>query len=1016
MATHNSFWPTWRGRTLSADLALLVHTDASLASTLDHLGTVAALARRGQRVMLATPARHADLLARAPGVWAVWPRADVDDPIAPPGALTATVGAQIDLAALPELIDRADGEPTRVAPRLHLPATGMQHLLDAWAVAGYRRGERLLVGWCCTGANHATMPEIAPGAAVMLAAWSRQADAEPASPHLDLGPWPGDPAPDADTATAPGWLHCARQIALLDLLLTDDADAASLATALGKPVWRLEDDTPTSAALASWAQTQIGALHGALRNLPGADAQAAMTELIAACQRGHTAAARAGCVQLLISQPQRPDAWRLLGLLAQHDGDLAQARALFERVTDVTPAYPDGWRSLALLCLQQGERDAANHALARYMTLAPHDSATRHQLAQLYRQAGLREQAIALYRAGLQHQPAEISCHLQLGTLLLDADEPEAAAAHFNQVLGGVDGDDPRHAETLRLLGMAASAQGDADAAAACYRQALPGLPMPASLDTRLALARLYQRRGLHDRAWSLLEPCLASHPDDALLQLEAAALRRALCDWSHTPDTTALRALATAFVTQSERSTEPSTTPTAVDSHQLSADALWHLCCQLDTGSLAPLLHQRPAHPPARTASAGRAPRTASAPDRLRVAYAGSAAALHSHGTLLAALRDAHRQTSFQLHVYRWNAPADSGPSGTRPFHDGEGALDEIDGIATLQGHSDSQIAARIQADQIDILIDLDGISPHARTGIWMRHPAGLQLAWLNQAGTQLPPGFDARLSDRHSDGAPAADPGPIEPPPGTSWLPDCHRSAIALPELLRLGGRSVPTRAAQRAALGLPEKAPVLACLAPHASIDPATWSFWMRLMTACPPAVLWLAPGLAASRNALRQAATAAGIAAQRLHFRLETGPSEHTGTLMALSQADVYLQTPDASPCVDGSDRLLDALCAGVPALCQAGDSHRARHSAALLLAAGLPEGLSADAASHQAQAMRLLRHPRELLAWRQKLNSAHHHAALFQPARLARKLEATWQELWQHRRVLTGHLHKSPTSG
>lgn len=1001
MATHNNFWPIWRGRTLSAELALLVHTDASLASTLDHLGSVAALARRGQRVMLAAPARHADLLACAPGVWAVWPKADADDPTARPGALTATVGAQIELAALPELMDRADGEANRLAPRIHLPAPGLHDLHDAWAAAGHLRSERLLVGWCCSGTNPAPMPEIAAGDAITLAAWSRRAAADPVGPDLDLGPWPSDPAPDADPASAPGWLDCARQIALLDLLLTDDADAASLASALGKPVWRLDDTAPTAAALTSWAQAQNGTLHSALRNLPGADAQATMAELIAACQRGHTTAARAGCVQLLISQPQRPDAWRLLGLLAQHDGDPAQARALSERVTDIAPAYPDGWRSLALLCLQQGEHDAACRALVRYMTLAPHDSATRHQLAQLYRQAGLREQAIALYRAGLQHQPAELSCHLQLGMLLLDTDEPEAAAAHFNQVLGGVDGDDPRHAETLRLLGMALSAQGEADAAAACYRQALPGLPAQAGLDTRLALARLYQRRGRHDRAWSVLEPCLASHPDDALLQLEAAALRRALCDWSRTTDTTMLRAFVTAFLAQAERSTEPAAQPTAADSRQLSADALWHLCSQLDASSLAPLLRQRPAHPPARIASAGRTSRSASAPDRLRVAYAGSAAALQSHGALLTALREVHRQSNFKLHVYGWNAPPDAGPSCAHAFHDGDGALDEIDGIANLHGRSDSQIAARIHADQIDILIDLDGVSPHARSGIWMRHPAALQLAWLNQAGTQLPPGFDARLSDRQSDGARAVDPGPIEPPPSTSWLPDCHRSAVALPGLLRSSGRSAPTRAAQRAALGLPEKAPVLACLAPHASIDSATWSFWMRLLAACPPAVLWLESGLAASRKTLRQAAAAAGIAPQRLHFRAETTPSDHTSTLLALSQADVYLHTPDAAPCVDGSDRLIDALCAGVPTLCQAGDSHRACHSTALLLAAGLPEGLSTDAASHQAQAMRLLRHPLELLTLRQKLNSAHHHAPLFQPARLARKLEATWQEMWQH---------------
>jgi predicted O-linked N-acetylglucosamine transferase (SPINDLY family) len=972
MATQNNFWPTWRGRALSADLALLVHTDAHLASSLRHLGAVAALARQGQRVMLAAPARHADLLARALGVWAIWPRADADDPADTPGALTATVGAQIDLAALPELIDRADGEAHRLAPRIHLPVPALQDLLDAWAAAGYLRSKSLLVGWCCTGANSAAMPDIAPDGEITLAAWSR-----PASQCLDLGPWPGDPAPNADPAAAPGWLQVAQQIALLDLLLTDDADAASLATALGKPVWWLDDTAPTSAALTNWAAAQTGALHGALRNLPGADAQAAMLELIAACQRGHTTAARAACVQLLISHPQRPDAWRLLGVLAQQAGELTLAGDCFERVTDLAPQYPDGWRSLGSSRARQGETGRACTALQRCIDLAPHDDVARTELAQALTQTGRRDEAIAIYRSGLQHQPAALDWHHRLGILLIEIEQPEAAADHFNQILASIDADHALHVPALQQLGRAMQAQGDVDAAAASYRSVMQA--QPGHLEVACELSALYRQGRQTERAWALIEPLAAAHPHDPLLALEAIVLRRALCDWRAEPEPSHLRALAEAATTA------------------LDTQTLLRLAEHLDDPALAPLLAARA---PNRKTSAP-PPARARNKDRLRIGYAGSLAAVRSHGALLGALLEAHTRERFAVQVYQWNRTSAT-PNSDSADADGVATLDEV---ITLQGGSDAEIAERLRADRIDILIDLDGLGPQARPGIWSHRPASLQLAWLNQAGTTLPAGFDARLSDAASDGfidlsaATVGEPGPAatQAPASTLWLPDGLMGALPFPAL-QLQATSAHRRRL-RTTLGLPDKAPVLVSLAPHVRIGPDTWAIWMRLMATCPPAVLWLQEGLRSAQDRLRQAAVAAGIAPQRLVFADASRAAACGPAAQAIAAADLCLQSTVQLPDADGNDPIIDALCAAVPVLCVAGTDHTRRRSAALLHAAGQDRGVSADLAAHEALAKHLLRTPRELFAWRNELIQAHRQAPLFDVRRLTRQLESAWQTRW-----------------
>ncbi|MGY0195197.1 tetratricopeptide repeat protein [Leptothrix sp. BB-4] len=948
-------WPRWQGADLPPQRALLILAGPDLAANLASADAFATLARRGIRVLLRLGTTQVDWLSRVWGVWAVWPTPDGDtpdalpDPADAPPDLIAAVDAWIPLADLPALLEPVADGPW---PRLHLGAAYVTSLLDEADTQGQpERADTLWIGSCLADdAVGGPAMDLLDGLAgpLKLVAWQWRepvAGLDDAARARRLGRWPDLAAADTDR------LLLARRMATLDLLITHQREAATLAWALGKPVWWLVasgDDAVASpppalgdlpvvtlqdlpGALAAWAPSR----RHALRKLAPDDALAGVVEAINACQQGALDAARAHAVQLLISHPQRPDAWRLLGLIGQTTGQLAWAERCHARVTEVAPAWPDGWKSLGLLRLELDRPDAAREALARALPLAPQDAAVRGPLARLHDEHGDTDVAITLYRDGLGHQPRETDWQLALARLLVRAGEPDAALSYLDACLRQMPDDHRSHPLALRLSARAHAALGDTDAAAACLRRCLERRPGDA--EAAAALARLYRLRGQMSRGREVLQKALQATPetpdapaDRARLKLEAWAQLR-LADPARAPsDDLAREAAATLAAAR------------AVDPHDEAPDtALW---C-----ALAPLLDdrtRRALRPAARTDRAGPAPERRSLGHRRpRLAYVGSPAALVRHQDRLRSLLARHDRNRHDVQVWHWSAPQDDGRAPTPTGLDAE----------DLGAASDAELARQVLSLEPDALVDLDGDGCHARPGLWSRLPEGLRLAAFDRCD----------VTD-------------VSPWPLTLA---CAGPADALQS-------ASPMRPRWRERLGLPAKAPVLACLAPVWTLSGETLSALFALLQACAPAHLWLAPADDAVRAALVERATAAGVDPVRLHH---LDPDAHAHALRhgGLMAVDLYLQlAPDWHDALL-PDPLAQALAAAVPVVALAEPSGRLSR---LLQAASDDGALHADLAAWQQAALAALRQPRELLAARQAAISRHRSAALFQPVELARRLQ------------------------
>jgi predicted O-linked N-acetylglucosamine transferase (SPINDLY family) len=126
---------------------------------------------------------------------------------------------------------------------------------------------------------------------------------------------------------------------------------------------------------------------------------------------------------------------------------------------------------------------------------------------------------------------------------------------------------------------------------------------------------------------------------------------------------------------------------------------------------------------------------------DRLRVGYVSGDLCVHAVGLLLAELLEGHDRSKFEIYGYDFS-PEDGTPHRAR--------LKQAFGhLRPIHQLNDRQVAELVLADEIDVLIDLHGLSSGARPGIFALHPAPKQGTYLGFIGTTGMPWFDFVIAD---------------------------------------------------------------------------------------------------------------------------------------------------------------------------------------------------------------------------------------------------------------------------
>jgi protein O-GlcNAc transferase len=357
---------------------------------------------------------------------------------------------------------------------------------------------------------------------------------------------------------------------------------------------------------------------------------------------------------------------------------------------------------------------------------------------------------------------------------------------------------------------------------------------------------------------------------------------------------------------------------------------------------------------------------------DRIRIGYFSADFRTHPVAQLVAGLFEHHDKSRFEISAFSYG-PDDGSQLRKR-------IKTAVENFVDVRAMTDEEIAETIRRREIDVLVDLTGLTQYNRFSVLSRRVAPIQVNFLGFAGTTGADWMDYIVADPT-----------LIPEDQTGfyservvWLPDTYQ-----PNDKRLVADRLPTRAE----CNLPEAGFVLCCFNSAYKIIPEVFAVWMKLLDMVEGSVLWLLEGNPTAVQNLRNEAKARGVSSDRLIFAPKLPVADH---LSRHRHADLFLDTLPYNAHTTASD----ALRVGVPVLTRQGETFAGRVAASLLKAVGLPELITTSLEDYESLALKLAREPSLLAAFKAKLARNLDTCPLFDTARFARHIEAAYTTMWQ----------------
>ncbi len=652
---------------------------------------------------------------------------------------------------------------------------------------------------------------------------------------------------------------------------------------------------------------------------------------------------------VLALAPDHAEARNNLGAALLAAGRPAEALAAFDALILRHPAIASLHRNRAQALAALDRTADAGTALERALQLDPDDVETLRSLATQRHKARRLDEAIEFYRRAEAAAPGDALVLNDFAVALLERGRADLAAEKLQTVLRM----SPKSAAAHTNFANAMRALGRLDRAVELYREALALDPTIAETYDNLATA--LRDRGQLDEAVASYEAALRLKPDFASalgnlanLQLErgeaATALalyRRALAIDPGSYETHRNLLLALLY--------DPTVSPETLYAEHLEF-ARRHVPAD-------PL-------PPAAPAPAGKR--------RLRVGYISSDLRDHPIARSLAPIVAHHDREAFETFVYSDVALPDATTVNFRVL---------VEHWRDVVGETDRQVAERMRADGIDILVCVAGRFDRNRPLVAAWRPALVQLAFGEAATTGMDC-YDGLFADRF-----------LVPRLGTERFAE---------RPLRLPGYFIHVPLGEARMPGPPPSAsgsgPVFGSFSNPVKVNDAVLDLWVRVLRETPGSRLLLkykslyaVPSIAAR---VRAAFVRGGVDPARADLRAGVeGLNVH---LDLYDRMDVAL---DPFP-FSGWTSSFEALWMGMPVVTKPGATMASRLTAAMLATIGKRDWIARDADEFVAIAKRLAGDTAALVEMRANQRARIAASSLCDGRTRARQFERFYRAIWK----------------
>jgi protein O-GlcNAc transferase len=454
-----------------------------------------------------------------------------------------------------------------------------------------------------------------------------------------------------------------------------------------------------------------------------------------------------------------------------------------------------------------------------------------------------------------------------------------------------------------------------------------------------------------YDAAFVAYDKALTLNPDVKYAAGFRLFAKRQMCDWTNLESETA-RLLSTI------RERKPSSVPFALLGISSSAADQLHCATRF--------IEDQPTFPPFWRGEVY-------CHDRIRVAYLSADFCDHPVGYLTIGLFEHHDKSRFEITAISFGSEENS--TVRRRI---EGASEHFIDVRHLSDHDVAELVCRLE---IDIVVDLMGLTRGNRLSILARRPAPIQVSYLGYLGSVGANFIDYVIADE------------IAVPSDQQkyyteiivHLPDCF---LATDNQLQIASHTP-----SRLDLGLPAQGFVFCSFNNSYKFGRAVFESWMRLLHAVEGSVLWLLESNPEMVTNLRCEAQRCGIGHDRIIFATRVDLSSH---LARQRSADLFL---DTTPYNAGATAAA-ALWSGVPILTMMGETFVGRMAASTLHAVGLPQLVTSSLPDYEALALKIATEPAFCASLKQTLARNRDTFPLFNTERSTRNIEAAYTTMWE----------------
>ena len=635
------------------------------------------------------------------------------------------------------------------------------------------------------------------------------------------------------------------------------------------------------------------------------------------------------------------------GLRAQQAGEADEAAAAYADVIAEQPSFAPALQFRARLAWDAKALDDAMRDLAAAIEAAPENAELVLDASRLALERDAAPAAVAIVRAALKRIPAHPRLTAALGHALLKVGDGASAVEVFQHAVAL----DPLNAELHYNLGVAHQMAGNNEAASRSYQHALAFDPGMVDADFNLgvlfqhenrmanalaAFQRVLARDPKRAAAWKNLGEVLyaggkmrewaASHkqfekhcPDALLLAVQSLELHQLQGDFA------AVERVLDGLRQERYRAADDNT---LVDALEELLYLLLFFDIDLATVHRFARTYDTAAKHVYGVPRKGRAPRS---PGRLRIGYLSADLRDHVMGKMMWEAVSRHDRERFDVYFYSMAPRTDAW-------------TDKFKGIATafrdVTGLSDRAAAQAIVADDLDILVDLQTHTRHARPGILALKPARVQITHVASAGTLGLSAIDWKLTDAYAD------------------LPEAQETQLE--PLLAMAGCVYPYRTVapgdvpsiSRHALRIPDDAFVFGVFVTPLKLSRRCLTLWKEIADRVPQARFAISPLRADFRDAFVKLMGAAGIGADRLVL-IPQGDDD------AANQARYRVIDAVLDPMPFGNvNGTIEPLAMGVPVVTLVGKRHGERTGYSILANLGVTSTIAQSGREYVDLAVRL----------------------------------------------------------